>query len=68
MELFYSMFTYFPKFSPSCIVSGNSQFIVSGKSKQSTAPNNGPMPNISGGNQICIVPYKLYYISLIFTK
>lgn len=43
--------SYFPKFSPSSIVSGNSQFIVSGNNKQRPAPINCPTPNMTGGNQ-----------------
>ena len=50
------LYTYFPKFSPSSIVSGNSQFIVSGSRKHNKAPNNGPTPNINGGNQGSIFP------------
>lgn len=44
------MYAYFPKFSPSSIVSGKSQFMVSGKNRQSTAPIRGPAPKISGGS------------------
>lgn len=55
-ENFLSVYTYFPKFSPSSIVSGNSQFIVSGSRKHNKAPSNGPVPNINGGNHGATFP------------
>lgn len=50
------MLTYFPKFSPSSIVSGNSEFMVSGKRKHKSDTMIGKHPNSRGGNQGSIDP------------
>lgn len=44
--------TYFPKFSPSCKVSGSVQPLVSGNNNAKAAPRSGIIPNNVGGSQV----------------